>query len=59
MFLHFYFKCTLKERTIFDIAIIIFYDVCSFHLADLSDVSRKTPENKDLLKIKISGEQKW
>ena len=51
-----YFKCALKDITIFAIVIIIFYDVSGFQSADFGDVTRKTPENKALLKIKISGE---
>ena len=53
-----YFKGTLKDITIFAIVIIIFYDVSSFQSAYFGDVTSKTPENKALLKIKISGEQK-
>ena len=37
---------------------MIFYDVSSFQSADFGDVTHKNPENKALLKIKISGEQK-
>ena len=49
-----YFKCALKDITI--VAIIISYDVSGFQSADFGDVTRKPPENKALLKIKISGE---
>ena len=51
-----YFKCSLKDITIVAIATIIFYDVSGFQSADFGDVTRKPPENKALLKIKISGE---
>ena len=52
-----YFKGTLKD-IIFATTIIIFYDVSSFQSAEFGDVNCKTQENKALLKIKISGEQK-
>ena len=52
------FKGNLKDITIFAIVIIIFYDVSSFQSAYFGEVTRKTPEIKALLKIKISGEQK-
>ena len=53
-----YFKGTLKDITIFVTVIIIFYDFSSFQSAYFGDVTRKTPEYKTLLKIKISSEQK-
>ena len=48
-----YFK---KHNNICD-CYYYFYDVSSFQLADFGDVTRKTPENQALLKIKISDEQ--
>ena len=53
-----YFKGTFKGITIFAIVIIIFYDISRFQSADFGDVTRKTPESKALLKIKISCKQK-
>ena len=49
-----YFKGTLKDIIIFAIVIIIFYNVSSFQSADFGEVTRKIPESKALLKIKIS-----
>ena len=55
------FWCTW-EWTIFArdfaIRIIIFYDFSSFQSVDFGDVTRKTSENRVLLKTKISDEQK-
>ena len=53
-----YFKGTLKDIRIFATNIINFYDVSSFQSAYFGDVTRKNPENKTLLKVKISSEQK-
>ena len=53
-----YFKGALEDITIFAIVIIIFYDVVVFSQHILVTSPAKTPDNKALIKIKISSEQK-